>query len=119
MQPIALANLPLRFLLELASLAAFGYFGGTIVARPWMRTLAAVALPALVALFWGIFVSPKARIPTGHVGRALLGLVVFLAAAATLHARGAPRLAMGFALVALVSSLVSLAIRLPNAPPST
>jgi len=114
MKGLALANLPVRFALELASLAAFAYWGWNATPRSVPRLLLAVGAPVSVAVFWGIFVSPKARIPTGHSGRAFLGLVVFLAAAWSLQARGESRLAAAFAGVAILSSVVSLAIRLPD-----
>lgn len=103
-------NLGVRFLLELGALAAAGYWGATIHAGAAARAGAAVALPLLVAAFWGTFVSPKAPLPTGRVGRAGLGLVVFLAAAALLNGRGFASLAAAFAAVAVVSSVLLYAL---------
>ena len=107
---LRVANLAVRFLLELASLGTFAYWGATLPVGRGLRSAAAVAIPLAVAVLWGIFISPKARIPTGRLGRAGLGLVVFLAAAAALHARGQTRLALGFGVVAVVSSLVLYAL---------
>jgi hypothetical protein len=99
-------NLGVRFLLELASLAAFAYWGATLPRSFPTRVAIAVGLPLIVAIFWGVFVSPKARIPTGRFGRAGLGLVVFLASAGTLRDRGHPSLAATFAVIAVVSSVL-------------
>jgi hypothetical protein len=98
-------------LLELASLVAFGYYGATIRSTTMLRIGAAIMLPVFVAAFWGIFVSPKARVPTGIAGRAGLGLLVFLAAAALLGRRGHVGLAMTFAVVAVISSSLFVIVR--------
>jgi hypothetical protein len=110
MQSLRIINLGVRFLLELASLAAFAYWGWTLRASIALRVAAAIALPLLVGIFWGVFVAPRARIPTGRVGQSGLGLVVFLLAAAALYSRGHSVAALVFALVALVSSLVLYAL---------
>jgi uncharacterized protein DUF2568 len=103
-------NLGVRFLLELAALTSFAYWGGTLPATSLIRIIAAITLPLIVAVFWGFFVAPKARIPTGRLGRAGLGLIVFLAGAAALFDRGHGSIAQAFAAVAIVSSLVVYAL---------
>ena len=110
MATLRVVNLAVRFLLELGSLAAFGYWGATLPAGSAVRVSAAIALPLLVAGLWGAFISPKARVPTGRAGRAGLGLVVFLAASALLYLRGHEPLAVTFAIVALISSIVVYAL---------
>lgn len=88
MQLLRTANLAVRFLLELSSLAAFGYWGWTVRGGLALRLVAAVGMPVLAATLWGLFISPRARFSTGLVGQAALGLVVFLGAAGALYARG-------------------------------
>jgi uncharacterized protein DUF2568 len=51
------ANLGLRFLLELCLLAALAYVGLQV------NVVLAVVFPAVAAVVWGLFVSPKARYP--------------------------------------------------------
>ena len=106
MNALRVANLGVRFLLELGSLAAFGYWGWTLRGPTAARLAAAVGLPLLVGAGWGLFVSPRARYSTGRVGQASLGLVVFLAAAGALYARGHVRLAAVGGAVAALSSLL-------------
>ena len=55
------ANLVLRFLLELSALAATAYWGFSTTSgvTQWVLGLGA---PALVAVVWGLFVSPKAKV---------------------------------------------------------
>lgn len=104
---LRIVNLGVRFALEIASIGIFAYWGAGIHASSIARVAAAIALPLVVATFWGVFVSPKARIPTGRLGRAGLGLVVFLAATAALHDRGHSALAEALAAISVASSVVS------------
>jgi len=102
------ANLALRFLLELAALAAFAYWGAT---GPWsssVRVGLAVGTPAVAALVWGLFVAPRSRVALPTLARLGIGLAVFLSAAAALAARGHGRLAGGFALMAVLNTVLLL-----------
>jgi uncharacterized protein DUF2568 len=103
-------NLVLRFALEIGALVAAGYWGATISTGVLARAAAAVCLPMIIAFFWAAFVSPKAWIPTGPLGRAGLGLVVFLGAAALLIDRQHMTLAAVYGTLAVVSSLVVYAL---------
>ncbi len=106
MDSLRTVNLALRFALELGALAAAAYFGATISTSALGRAAAGVLLPLAIALFWAAFVSPKARFPTGSIGRAGLGLVVFLTAAGLLWNREHGTLATVYAVAAVVSSIV-------------
>lgn len=105
------ANLALRFLLELAALGSLGYWGGTAPAGAAARTALAVALPLAAAVFWGMFVAPRARVvlPTGV--RMALGLLVFACAALALADRGRGRLGLGLAALAVLNTALMLAWR--------
>jgi Protein of unknown function (DUF2568) len=98
----------LRFLLELGALAALAYWGFTTGdgATAWLLGLGA---PLAAAAFWGLAVSPKARLRTGLTGRVVLGLVVFGLAAAALAAAGRTVPAVVFAALAMLNAVVMLA----------
>src|SRR5689334_1484014 len=102
------ANLALRFLLELAALASLGYWGGTAPTGAAAQTALAVGLPLAAAVFWGMFVAPRARVvlPTG--ARMALGLLVLAGAALALGDRGHGRLGLGFAGLALLNAALML-----------
>ena len=51
-----------RFALELALLAGLGYWGWHIAGSTPARMVMAALLPAVAAIFWGLFVSPRARV---------------------------------------------------------
>lgn len=106
MKPFALA---LRFLLELAALAALAYTGIAVVDGPlgWVVGVGALALAATV---WGLFVSPKAKIVLGHPLRFVIELAVFAAASLGLVWAGRPVLA---AVLAGLFILDRLALGLP------
>ncbi len=106
MATLRVVNLAVRFLLELAALASFAYWAARLDASRGVRILLAILAPIVAAVFWGSFVSPKARFSTGLAGQVGLGLVVFLAAAAALFARGHSTLAVAFACTAVVSSVL-------------
>ena len=94
-------ELRLRFLLEMASLAALAYwgfheFGGV---AQWVIGLGA---PLLVAVVWGTFMSPKASRPTVDPVRLLIELAVFGAGVVALFAADATTLAVIFAVLALL-----------------
>ncbi|NES17189.1 MULTISPECIES: YrdB family protein [Micromonospora] len=57
------ALLTLAFLLELAMLAAAGWWGFTLDAGWLVRLLAGLGAPLLLAVVWGIFCSPRASVP--------------------------------------------------------
>jgi hypothetical protein len=110
MAALRITNLVLRFLLELAALGAFAYWGATSRAPAGVRVALAVIAPLAIAVLWGAFISPKARFSTGRIGQAGLGLVVFIAAAAALFVRGHVALAQTFALVSVASSILLYAL---------
>lgn len=110
MATLRVINLGIRFLLELAALTSVAYWGWRLPAGVGLRVAGAVVLPLLVATFWGLFISPKARFATGRTGRAGLGLLVFLMAALALFNRDLFSLALTLATVGTASSLVVYAL---------
>src|SRR6188768_799962 len=63
MEIAKIANLAVRFGLELAALAAMGYWGFR-VGEGWVASVAlGLGVPLIAALAWGIFVSPRATVP--------------------------------------------------------
>ncbi len=63
--PMAAASLTLQFLLELATLAALGYWGVATDGGSFAKVALAVGPPLLAAIAWGIFGSPNAPIHLG------------------------------------------------------
>jgi Protein of unknown function (DUF2568) len=99
-------NLVVRFLLELAALAAVGYWGFSSHSgvTQWVLGLGA---PVAVAAVWGLFVSPKAKVDLPRPAAFAIELLVWAAAALALAASGQPALAIVFAILALVSGTLN------------
>ncbi len=100
------ANLVLRFLLELSALAATAYWGFSTASgvTQWVLGLGA---PALVAVVWGLFVSPKAKIELPHPAQFAIELLVWAAATLALASAGQPVLGIVFAVVAVISGALN------------
>lgn len=94
------ANLALRFLLELATLGSFAFWGWTTQAG-FSRVLWAVGFPLLAALAWGTFRVPgdPGDAPVAVPGPVRLSLeaVLFAGAVVSLAAAGESVLASAFA----------------------
>jgi Protein of unknown function (DUF2568) len=104
------ANLVLKFLLELAALAAFAVWGASIGSGA-VPVVVAIAAPAVVAVLWGRFAAPRAakRLPPSM--RIPFELGVFLLAALALLASGHAVAALIFAALAAVNAAALTAFR--------
>ena len=109
------ANLGLRFLLELASLAALAAWGFHTGDSLPADLVLGVGAPLAAAVLWGAFIAPKARFPVPPGVRAVLELVVFAAAAAALWAAGWHTPALVFAVAVLVSESLLYGLGDPQA----
>ncbi|HSO28232.1 MAG TPA: YrdB family protein [Anaerolineales bacterium] len=103
-------NLALRFLLELAGLFAYGYWGWT-QHQGWARWAWAVGLPVAAALAWGVFRVPgdpgNAPVAAPGWARLLLEVLFFGGAVWALYASGRVLWAASFAVVVLAHYAVS------------
>ncbi|MDG0794925.1 YrdB family protein [Cohnella ginsengisoli] len=90
MEAMKAANLGLRFALELAMLAALGYWGFKTDAAPALCWTLGIGAPAAAAVVWGAFLSPKASVVLNAGLKLAIELAVFGVAAAALHASGRP-----------------------------
>lgn len=103
------ANLGIRFLLELCVLGALAYWGWQTGERYYESLALSFTAPLIAAATWGIFISPKARVPVSTPVWLGLQVVVFGAAVAALFATGlaAPGIALGVA--AIINTALVLA----------
>jgi len=106
LEVIVTGNLALRFLLELCSLAALGYWGFKTGEGGLLKVLLGIGAPMFAAIVWGLFVSPKAAYEIGQFGRLLVEFAVFGAAAWALYISGQTRLCLIFIGAAVVSRLL-------------
>lgn len=78
------------FGLELVALTAFGLWGVSLGPILVSRVALGVGAPLLVAVFWGMFLSPKAAIPLAPPYRLSLKLAIFALATAALFVNRHP-----------------------------
>lgn len=94
------------FLIELAALFSFGYWGFHFN-RGWIvRFALGIGAPLVIAVFWGLFVAPKATYPVSIPVRHLLQIAVFSLASLALYASGQKTIAVGFFVVAWIVVLL-------------
>lgn len=98
-------NLALKFLLELAALAAFGLWGAS-VAGGVAAVVLAVGLPVVVAVLWGMLAAPRARRRLPLRLRAPFELAVFALAALALWQAAAAIWGASFAVIAAANAVL-------------
>lgn len=101
-------NAGLAFFLELAMLAAFGYWGFYGDKSLFVKWMAGIGLPVLTAIVWGIFLAPRAAYRLNSISGNLLSLILFLLAAAALFYTQHTLLAIVFASIAVVNRALLL-----------
>ncbi len=102
---LASANLALKFLLEVAALAAFAYWGANTGGMPWSLLLA-IATPLAVAVAWGRFAAPKSERRLPLQPRIRFELTIFTAAVLALLAAGVPTAAATLSGLVIINSVL-------------
>jgi Protein of unknown function (DUF2568) len=97
------ANLLIKFLIELAAVAAFAYWGAS-AASGTFAVLLAVAVPTAMVVIWGAFAAPNSARRLRTAVRVPLELTVFALAALALVGAGSSALALAFALLVLANA---------------
>jgi hypothetical protein len=106
-------NLAVRFVLEIASLIAIGYWGWS-QSEGVLRFVFAIGVPLLAAALWGTFAVPddpsrsgRAPVPIPGFARLLLELAFFGAATVALFAIGSSQLGWVLGIASLIHYLIS------------
>ncbi|HEY4551275.1 MAG TPA: YrdB family protein, partial [Bacillus sp. (in: firmicutes)] len=73
------------FLLEIAMLVSFMYWGLHLDTSLFVKILFGIGAPILVAVIWGTFIAPKASIPVSVPISILLQIILFSLAAVALY----------------------------------
>jgi len=98
--------LGLRFLCELALVAGLAYAGAKLGegAATWVFGIGA---PAIAAVIWATFISPKARIRPPLAVRVSIEIDLFTIAAVGLWFAGAPVAAVALAVLGIATSVLN------------
>jgi hypothetical protein len=107
--------LGLRFVCEMAALAAVAYWGLQAADGFAGVALAAIAV-AVVAVVWGVFLAPRRRLEVGLPARLAIELAVWVAAASALWSAGQPNLAAVLFAVAVVTGALNARAASRTAP---
>ncbi len=107
MSTLRAANLALAFLIELAGIAAVGYWGFTLDAGAGVRILAGIGTPVLFIAAWAVLGAPRAPVRLGPAARLVFKIVWVGLAALLLALAGA--VPLGVLLAALCAVNLTLA----------
>jgi hypothetical protein len=102
------SNLLVRFLLELCMLAAIGYWGFKTGSGMAMKLILGIGLPLLIAVVWGLFLSPKAIRPLRSISRELVELILFGSGAVALFGSGGTNLGWMYTAVLVVHKILMI-----------
>ncbi|MEQ8329537.1 MAG: YrdB family protein [Longimicrobiales bacterium] len=100
---LALANVPVRFAVEMATLLAVGASSFRLAPGPWSGAFMAVLAPFALSLAWGRWVSPKAPGRLGGAARMAAEGIVFAAGPVGLALAGWPVPSVALGTVAALS----------------
>lgn len=99
-------NLGLSFLLELCLLAAFAVWGIRTGQSTLMKILLGIGVPLLAAVFWGVFLSPRADIVLPNLAVQMLKFVIFGLGVVALAISHHPILAWVFGTTVVINRLL-------------
>jgi Protein of unknown function (DUF2568) len=109
-------TLTVRFLVELALLAALAFWG-FVAGSGVMAFVLGIGAPAFAAIVWGLFIAPRARYPVALPVRVLIEVALFALAAVGLAASGRALLGIGFGVLAVSTSVLNAAQEAAGTPP--
>jgi len=101
-------NLLLRFLLELAILAAIAFWGFSAWDNVGLKLATGVGIPLVIAAFWALFMAPSARRRLRSPVRHVAELPLFGAGVLALAAAGQPAAAAVFVLLYALNKTLML-----------
>jgi Protein of unknown function (DUF2568) len=104
------ANLALKFVLELAAIAAFAYWGST-AGGGLLSVLLTILAPVVAVVLWGVFAAPRSERRLALGARVPFELGVFGLAVVALVAADAPVAAVVLAGVVVVNAALLTAFR--------
>lgn len=106
-------NLAVRFILEMAGLAALGWWGWN-QGEGILRFMLALGIPFLAAVLWGTFAVPddpsrsgEAKVPIHGIVRLMLELAFFVTATWSLFATGLTALGWIYGIAVLIHYVIS------------
>ena len=106
---MAIANLTIRFLAELAGIAAVGYAGLQVAGPLPLRIGAGIGAAAALIVTWALVAAPKAANGLSQTQKDAIGTAILLLSALALATAGHVGMAVGFAVVIVLNAVLLLA----------
>ena len=107
---MTIANLALRFVVELVGVGAFGYWGFSASDSTLIHWLAGIGTPLLVIVVWALLIAPKAPGPLTQPQRMISGTGILLVAALALGMAGQTLAGLAFGAIVVVNAILLLAL---------
>lgn len=104
-------NLTVRFALELCMLATYGWWGYHSGMGTMKGVLLAIILPLAVAIAWGLFLSPKAKVKLPIGTRVVMELILFGVAAWLLYSAGMVAQGMALLIIFAINRVILLLLK--------
>jgi hypothetical protein len=98
----------LRFLLELAGVAALAIWGWSAGSPSPIRFVLAIAAPLGLIVLWALFIAPRADSPLMPMPRMIVGSALLLVAAGALHLAGYTPASAVMAVLIVVNTVLAL-----------
>lgn len=108
---MAVANLALRFVVEVLGVAALAYSGFQLSGNGLIRAVAAIGTPLLLIMIWASVVAPSTVNGLSPARKDIIGTVLLFVAAVALVLVGQPRLAIAFGMVVLANAALLFVLR--------
>jgi len=108
MEILKILNSALAFFLELAMLAAYGYWGFYGEKSLWLKWFVGMGLPLVVIVIWGFWLAPRAKHRLNITLGVILSSILFLLASAALYQTGQTILAFVMAIVVVLNRALLL-----------
>jgi hypothetical protein len=105
LETLKVVNAALAFFLELAMLAVFSYWGFHGEKNILAKWFLGIGTPLVVAILWGVFLSPNAEYRLDITAGTVLSLVLFSIAVMALYQTNHPALAIALASIVIVNQI--------------
>jgi hypothetical protein len=99
-------NLVTAFLLEIAMIVAFGYFGYHYPENFAIKYFLMIGIPLAATILWGFLAAPKSKYRLQKLPRLIFALTIFGAAIFLLNSTGKTMLAAVFAILVIINQLL-------------
>jgi hypothetical protein len=106
MDRIKMFNLSVRFLLEIALIVIFGYWGFKTGSSTLMKIVLGIGAPILFAVVWGAFLAPKSSLRLHEPWLFLLEIFVIGLAAWSLYQTSRTLMPITFVIIYMINKML-------------